>query len=491
VGAKYMSDAQRADARAVFEGMAGAGLLDFVAAWYVKAARYVREADLPPLPQAGEGRGEGSAPPPQNQALLPNAGPAPAADFMQRPDPIRCAFVSTNSITQGEQVGVLWGWLLAQGVHIHFAHRTFAWSNEARGKAAVHCVIVGFGLEDRPGKVIYEYADIKGEPHAVPAANINPYLVDGPNVLIFGARESVCEVPQIFNDSIPADGGNLILEAEEKNELIAAEPQAAQWIRPYLGGDGFINNVARYCLWLKDCPPATLRSMPKVVERVRNVRQMREQSAKAATRDKAQIPTRFTEDRQPESGDYLAIPRTSSENRTYIPIGYLSSDVIAANDLQIIPGAGLFGFGIVTSRMHMAWMHITSGRLESRFRYSVKYAYNTFPWPFCAAGAQADAARRERERAAIAQAAQGVLGARAQFPRSSLADLYDPLTMPPALLKAHQKLDAAVDRAYELAGGPRRYKSDAERVAFLFTLYQRITSLLPPAAQPRRRRKKG
>lgn len=498
VGAKFMSDAQREDARAVFAGIENAGLLDFVAAWYVKAARYLRDAAslapaegaaLLPLPLAGEGRGEG-------QPMLPSkehssgANKGLAADFIQKFVPIRAAFVSTNSITQGEQVGVLWGWLLAQGMHIQFAHRTFAWSNEARGKAAVHCVIVGFGLEDRPGKTIYEYEDIKGEPHAISANAISPYLIDAvPWILVAARTNSIANVPSIVNGSIPADGGNLILDAQERARLLAEEPRSAAWIRQYLGAEGFIQNEVRYCLWLKNCPPNELRAMPQVVARIRAVQEMRERSEKEATRKKAATPTRFTEDRQPESGSYLAIPRTSSENRHYLPLGYLDSSVIAANDLQIVPGAKLYHFGVLSSRMHRAWIDITSGRLKSDIRYSVKLTYNTFPWPFDPGNSEQKSAQAQvnQSQSAIEKEAQAVLDARAQFPGSSLADLYDPLTMPPALLKAHQRLDAAVDRAYQLAGGPKSYKNDAERVAFLFTLYQRITSLLAAVDVPNKK----
>ena len=449
VGAKYMDDAQRDDTRVVFAGIDNAGLLDFVAAWYVKAARYL---------------------------LVPGAGSEAA--------PTRCAFVSTNSITQGEQVGVLWGWLLAQGMHIHFAHRTFSWSNEARGNAAVHCVIIGFGLQDRPGKLIYEYDDIRGEPHAVAAGNINPYLIDGPDVIAVARMSPIARVPNIANGSIPADGGNLILSHADRSELLATDPASKDWIRPYVGAEGFINNEVRYCLWLADCPPQVLRNMPSVMRRVRAVQAMRERSTKVATQQKAATAMLFTEDRQPRSGRYLAIPRTSSSNRQYLPLGYLEATVVAANDLQIVPNATLFHFGVLSCAMHRAWIDVTAGRLKSDIRYSVKLTYNTFPWP---------ESPTDPQRQAIEFAAQGVLDARAQFQTgpnpATLADLYDPLTMPPALLKAHQKLDAAVDKAYEPSGGKKAYKSDAERVAFLFELYQRITSLLPVAPQRTRRRR--
>jgi hypothetical protein len=405
----------------------------------------------------------------------------------------RTAFVSTNSITQGEQVGVLWSWMLAQGMRIQFAHRSFNWSNEARGKAAVHCVILGFGPQDVANKMIYEYEDIKGEPLAVPASNINPYLIDGPNVIAVASMRPICRVTEIVNGSIPADGGHLILEPAEKQALIEIEPSAEQWIRPYLGAAGFIRGELRYCLWLKGCPPHLLRSMPEVMARVRAVKEMREKSDKLATRQKSASPTHFTEDRQPASGNYLAIPRTSSENRSYLPLGYLPSSVIAANDLQLVPSASPVEFGVLSSLMHRAWVDVTAGRLKSDIRYSVKLTYNTFPWPDLPAHPE-PATPGHKAKAAIEAAAQAVLDTRAEFQQgdqpSSLADLYDPLTMPPALHKAHQKLDAAVDAAYALCGGKKSWKNDAERVAFLFELYQRYTSLLPQAAaKPKTKRR--
>lgn len=452
VGAKFMSDGQRTQTRTVFSGLNNSGLLDLVAAWYVKAARYMAQA------QAAAPVGRKAAP-----ASVPT-----------------CAFVSTNSITQGEQVGVLWDWMAKQQIHIHFAHRTFDWSNDGKGVAAVHCVIIGFGLSDRAGKVIYEYDDIKGEPHAVPAQRINPYLVDGPNIMALARMNPICPVPEIVNGSIPADGGNLILTAEEKDELISSEPGSSALIRPYLGAVGFLHNEVRHCLWLKNCAPETMRAMPLVVARVGRVQAMREKSTKAATREKANTPTLFTENRQPQDGKYLAIPRTSSENRRYIPLGYLSADVIAANDLQIVPGAQLLHFGVLSSAMHRAWIDITAGRLKSDLRYSVKMTYNTFPWPFCNPAESLDRkvppSLDGKAQTAIETAAQAVLDARAQFTTSSLADLYDPRFMPPALLKAHQKLDAAVDKSYQACGGKKAYKNDAERVAFLFELYQKLTA---------------
>ncbi|MFV0681188.1 DNA methyltransferase [Ottowia sp.] len=493
VGAKYMSDAQRADTRAVFSGIDGAGLLDFVAAWYVKAARYLRGATWPPLPRAGEGGGEGAASKLRsNKELLALSTPAPEADLAYKNQPVtRAAFVSTNSITQGEQVGVLWGWLLAQGLHIQFAHRTFAWSNEARGKAAVHCVIVGFGLQDLPGKLIYEYDDIKGEPHAVPAANINPYLVDAPDVVLARRSQPVCDVPEMRSGNKPIDGGNYLFTTEERDAFIALEPASAPWFRRWLGGEEFINGIDRWCLWLGDTPSAQLRAMPEAMKRVQAVKAFRQASKSKPTQAIAATPTRFHTEFV-SSGDFIALPQVSSERRETIPMAFLTPDVFCGDKLRVIEGTGLFHFGVLLSRMHMAWTRQVCGRLESRYQYSALIVYNNFPWPFSAVDSyqKVAPAHVEKSQVAIETAAQAVLDARAQFPGSSLADLYDPLTMLPALFKAHQKLDAAVDKAYQAAGGPKNYKNDAERVAFLFTLYQRITSLLPAAAMAKPSRKR-
>jgi hypothetical protein len=436
VGYSNQNPQQKAELARACVGVEGAGVLDYVAAWHVTATRYMA------------------------------ANPA-----------VRAALVSTNSITQGEQVAVLWRWMHAQGVKIEFAHRTFQWSNEGLGVAAVHCVIVGFGLQERPDKLIFEYDDIKGEPKAVHAQHINPYLIDGPDVMAVARMTPLCEVPAIVNGSIPADGGHLILEPEAREALLASEPGAEPWLRPYLGGLGFLRNEMRFCLWLKDCPPHTLRALPQVMARVQAVQAMRAKSDKAATRQKAATPTRFTEDRQPTAGHYLAIPRTSSENRRYLPLGYLPASVVAANDLQLVPAATPFHFGVLSSLMHRAWVNITAGRLKSDIRYSVKMTYNTFPWP-----GSADRPLTAAQRRAIASAAQAVLDARARFPASSLADLYDPLAMPAELLKAHQQLDKAVDTAYGYKPRKDGTPDEAHRVAFLFGLYQAL--LHPLAAGP-------
>lgn len=384
-----------------------------------------------------------------------------AAQFIQGTR-ITVAFVSTNSIMQGEQVPILWQPLLDQGIHLHFAHRTFAWDSEARGKAAVHVVIVGFADFDTDTKRIFDYPSVKEEPVEITAKNVNPYLIDAPDIIAAARMTPICKVPNIVNGSIPADGGNLLLDPDEKAAFIMAEPQAAQWIRPYVGAEGFINGHIRYCLWLVDCPPQLLRAMPLILARLKLVQKMREASSKAATREKAQIPALFTENRQPLAGDYLAIPRTSSENRLYVPIGFLSSDVIAANDLQFIPAASHYHFGVIASSMHMAWMRVTSGRLKSDIRYSVKLTYNNFPWP--------DADDKQRQKVEVA--AQAVLDARKKYPASTLADMYDPRSMPPDLRKAHKALDKAVEQAYR----KEKFADDMERLGYLFGRYRELVA---------------
>ena len=358
---------------------------------------------------------------------------------------------------------MLWGWLLAQGIHIHFPHRTFQWSNEARGMAAVHCVIVGFGRQDFEQKVIFEYEDIRGEPHAVIAKNINPYLVDGPDVVLPRRSKPLCAAPEIGIGNKPIDDGNYLFTAEEKTEFLKLEPGAAKWFRRWPGADEFINGYERWCLWLGDCPPGELRQMSHALARVEAVKKFRAASKSAPTRKLADTPTRFHVEFMPAT-PYLVIPEVSSERRQYIPLGFLQPDTLASNKLRLLPDATLLQFGVLTSAMHMAWMRYTTGRLKSDYQYSINIVYNNFPWP---------EGRPDKQRAAIEAAAQGVLDARAQFPGASLADLYDPVAMPPALVKAHQKLDAAVDAAY----GQKGFANDAARVAFLFEMYRKLTSL--------------
>jgi len=463
LGKKEQSTAQKADFERVMGHIKGFGVLDFVAAWYVLAARYIQgAADFLPLP-LGEGRGEG-----------------------QRPSTTRVAFVSTNSITQGEQVGVLWGWMLAQGIHIQFAHRTFSWSNEAKGKAAVHCVIVGFGLRDLADKVIYEYEDIKSEPLAVPAVNINPYLVDFPDLLLQRRSTPLCAAPPLVEGITPLDDGILAFTADEKQAFLAKEPTAERWFRPMLTGSDFINNQQNFCLWLSDATPSDLRAMPHVMAKVAEVKHFRAHSK--SSQKFAATPWLFRETTIPER--YILIPKTSSERRQFFPVGFVEH-VVVTNSALYMNGGGLYEFGVFCSTMHNAWMRAVAGRLESRYRYSAAIVYNNFPWPDPPPHLEQNKPPTPAHKAqtAIETAAQTVLDARAQFPGSSLADLYDPLTMPPLLLKAHQKLDAAVDAAYALCGGKKTWNNDAERVAFLFERYVQLTSLLPaPKAKPARKR---
>ncbi|MBS0216873.1 MAG: class I SAM-dependent DNA methyltransferase [Proteobacteria bacterium] len=443
IGSKMMTAAQRADLLSVAGPLKGAGVLDFVSAWYLKAARYIGDC------------------------------------------PIRAGFVSTNSITQGEQVSVLWGEVLRLGFGIFFAHRTFQWSNEAKGVAAVHCVIVGFAKVNIQPKRLFDYQNIRGEPHEVIAGNINPYLVDAPDELLPNRAKPICPVPEIGIGNKPIDGGYFLLTPDERADLVRREPNAAKFIKRWCGATEFLNSIERYCLWLADASPAELRSMPAVMELVDKVRKFRlgEIDAKNGRKAKAgqssvelaDTPTRFHVSNLPTS-DYLLIPRHSSENRAFIPMGFMSPQDLSG-DANLISGNALsFHLGVMHSTMHMAWIRTVCGRIKSDFRYSKDIVYNNFPWP--------DVDGKSRE--AIETAAQGVLDARAQFPDSTLADLYDPLTMKPALAKAHQQLDKAVDAAYlsaEKAAGrkPPKLTTDAERVAFLFERYQALTSLLPAA----------
>ena len=436
VGAMLMNQQQRDDMQFVFSDLKGYGVLDFVTAWYWKAVKYLRNTQ------------------------------------------IKVALVSTNSITQGEQVGLFWGPLLGRfNIHITFAHQSFQWNNEAKGVAAVHCVIIGFSEELPEFFRLFEYATVSGPPLATVVSSINPYLVDASTILLINRKSPICAVPEMRFGSMPRDDGNFVLSSQEKDDLIKAEPDVAQWIRPYIGAQEFLNKGERWCLWLVKMPPNSVKAMPRIYERIQRVRDFRAASNAASTRKFATTPTLFCQIAQPES-NYLLIPSVSSERRTYVPIGFLPKDVIASNAVLIIPEATLFHFGVITSAMHNAFMRLTCGRMKSDFRYSKDIVYNNFPWPGFASTELSD-----KHRTAIEQAAQCVLDARAQFASASLADLYDPLTMHPALLKAHQKLDTAVDAAYQPSGGKKTYATDAERVAFLFDLYQRITSLLP-AAKP-------
>jgi hypothetical protein len=445
IGAKFMGDEQRADVARVFGSMHNAGLLDFVAAWYVKAAHYVK------------------------------ANPS-----------VRVAFVSTNSITQGEQVGVLWSWMLAQGMKIQFAHRTFQWSNDAKGVAAVHCVIIGFGAASLPSKTIYQYDDIRGEPLALPVANINPYLVDAPDVVLPRRSKPICDVPEMGTGNKPIDDGNYLFTPQEKRDFVKLEPTAAKLFRRWLGGDEFLNDIERWYLWLGDCSGSELRAMPVVMKRVQAVKAFRLASKSPPTRKLAETPTRFHTEFIPK-GKFLALPQVSSERRDFIPIDFLTPKYLCGDKLRVVENATLYHFGVLNSTMHMAWTRQVCGRLESRYQYSALIVYNNFPWPVRAS--KEVLAQAERAQAAIKIAAQAVLDARAEDKSQSLADLYDPDAMPQSLRKAHQKLDKVVDAAYGYKGPA----DDAARVAFLFGLYQQLTgaTAMVVAAKTPKPRKPG
>lgn len=399
---------------------------------------------------------------------------AKALEYMEHPDglTIRAALVSTNSITQGEQAVALKSLFDLCDASIFFAHQTFKWTNDAKGNAGVHCVIIGFSLnldKIHIKKRLFEYQDINGEPIEVlrkdevtgedlGIGHINTYLVDGPNIAISSRVKPLSNgVPYMTWGNKPVEGGYLILSDEEKDSLVAEEPLTEKYIRRLTGAQEFIQDKTRWCLWLVDANPSELRQMPRVLQRIEAVRSFRLASKKETTRKSAATSQLFQEIRQPGS-DYLLIPSVSSERREYIPIGMMGCDVIATNLVHIIPCATLYHFGILTSRMHMAWTRIVAGRLKSDYRYSKDIVYNNFIWPEAT----------DEQRAEISQLAQVVLDARAQFPDSSLADLYDPLTMPPALAKAHTTLDKAVDHLYS----PKPFAIDADRVAMLFRKYE-------------------
>ena len=371
----------------------------------------------------------------------------------------RVALVSTNSITQGEQVTAVWKNLIEQyGVQIDFAHRTFRWDSEASLKAHVHCVIVGFSnsySNSQRDKLIFD----NGKCNIV--GNINPYLIDAPNVFIDNRKKPISNVPEMIKGSSPVDGGNLIVEAEDYEAFIQQEPLAIKYIHRFVGAREFLHDLPRYCLWLQGVSPKDINAMPLVRERIAKTREFRLSSSKAATRKFADMPTRFMEMRQPGS-DYIIVPRVSSETRRYIPMGYMDKDVICSDSNILIPEITLYHFGVLESNVHMAWMRVVCGRLEMRYRYSNTIVYNNFPWP----------TPTDEQKAKIEQTAQSILDARALYPDSSLADLYDELTMPVELRRAHQDNDRAVMAAY---GFPIKTMTESQCVAELFKLYQELT----------------
>ncbi|WP_414462427.1 class I SAM-dependent DNA methyltransferase [Hyphomicrobium sp. DY-1] len=434
IGHQYRSKQQVENQELIWGKKGRFGRLDFVSCWYRKALDYIR------------------------------ANPA-----------IKVAFVSTNSLCQGEQASILWSYMFQQGVHIDFAHRTFEWASDARGKAAVHCVIVGFSLGQPQRRRLFEYDDIQGDPHEVEkVANINGYLIDGPDIALPTRTRPKPGYLQMLKGSQPTDGGHLVLNRDDRAALIAAEPGAAKWIKPYIGSEELLYAVERYCLWLKGIKPAELNALPMIKARVARVRASRLDSPTASVKANAATPTLFTQDRQPDE-KYLVLPEVSSELRRYIPITFLSADTIASNKLQMIEGADLFLFGVLTSAMHMAWVRHICGRLKSDFSYAPS-VYNNFPFP----------EPTDRQKQDIASAANALLETRATFKDATLAELYDPLGMPPALTKAHAALDRAVDKAYR----SQPFANDRVRMEFLFKLFQETVLPLIPAPKLGGRAKK-
>ena len=370
---------------------------------------------------------------------------------------IRTAFVSTNSITQGEQVAGVWKPLYDRfGIHIDFAHRTFRWDSEASLKAHVHCVIVGFSIaENSTDRRLYDNGSEKV------VNNINPFLIEAPDIFIESRTTPICDVPKMASGGKPVEGGNLIFTTEEKNEFIKNEPKSEKYFRMYVGSDDYINNHPRWCLWLLECSPKDLHEMPLVIERIELVRKFRQSSVKEATRKYAEFSSRFMEIKQPKT-DYILVPAVSSERRRYIPIGYLNKDVIASNTASFITDTTLYHFGILTSNVHNAWMRVVCGRMKSDYRYSNNIVYNNFPW----------CTPTDEQKAKIEQTAQAILDARALYPDNSLADLYDELTMPPELRKAHLANDLAVMAAY----GFHKKMTESECVAELMKMYQGLVS---------------
>lgn len=413
VGARLMSANQKDDVFTIFDGVKNNGNLDYVSCWYKKAA-----------------------------------------DFMTG-TAIRTALVSTNSITQGEQVAILWKNLFEHGVHIDFAHRTFRWDSEASLKAHVHCVIVGFSkAENNKAKRIFDNGSVKV------ANNINGYLIDSENIFIESRNKPLCAVPEIGIGNKPVDDGNYLFTKGEMEDFVSIEPQSASYFHPFYGAREFINQQPRYCLWLGDCSPKELRTMPKCLERIEAVRQFRLNSKSAGTRKIADRPTRFHVENMPK-GNFLVIPQVSSERRRYIPIGYMDDSVICSDKVRLMPNSSLYHFGVITSNVHMSWMRTICCRLKSDYSYTVNDVYNNFPW----------CNPTDKQKATIEQTAQGILDARAKYPDCSLADLYDETTMPPELRKAHQLNDLAVMAAY----GFDRKMTESECVAALMKRYQALT----------------
>ena len=412
VGGMMMSKEQKQDIVNVVGDIKGVGELDFVSGWYYKATEYIKGTN------------------------------------------IEVAFVSTNSICQGQQAVTMWKPLFQKGIKIQFAYRTFVWDSEAQQKARVHCIIVGFSYINRNKKIIFDNDRVRI------VSNINSYLTDTADIFVESISKPICNVPAIKFGSMPRDGGGFVLSDEEKAELIKKEPLAERWIHPYIGAYEFINNKSRWCLWLLGANPHEIKQCPTVMKRIEFVKNFRLASVAEGTRKFAETPTLFCQIAQPDT-DYIAVPKTSSEKRKYIPIGFLDKNVIASDLLFLIPNAKLYHFGILTSNVHNAWMRMLCGRLKSDYRYAKDIVYNNFPWP----------TPTEKQKEDIEKTAQMILDARKLYSDCSLADLYDEVTMPPELRKAHQLNDKAVMEAYGFWG---KVKTESECVAELMKMYQKL-----------------
>lgn len=420
VGSKFMMPDQRDDITHLFP-IENNGILDYVSGWYAKAAEYIQNSET------------------------------------------EVAFVSTNSITQGEQVGVLWKYLIDKfEIKINFAHKTFKWTNDAKGKAGVYCVIIGFGIKDRDKKFIYEYESVAGDPHGVKVGRINPYLADANDLFILSRSKPICDVPTMNIGSKPIDDGNYLFTLEGKNDFLKTEPGAEKYFRRWIGSQEFINRIERWCLWVGDAKPEELRQLPNVLERIDNVRQFRSSSKSKPTQKLADSPTRFHIENLPTS-PYIFVPRVSSENRFYIPIGFVEPFFIPSDSGLTINKAEPFHFGILESKMHMIWVKYICGRLKSDYRYSKDIVYNNFPWP---------EKLSDENIKKIEIAANNILEIRQKHSLATLADLYDPDTMPSDLLKAHKELDGVVDKCYR----SKSFVDEHERISFLFDLYQKYLS---------------
>ena len=434
VGHHYQNFDQKEDLKLVLDKIIGSGVMDYVSAWFYKSAQFIQSTK------------------------------------------IKVGLVATNSISQGEQSSILWNVLINEfNISIHFAHRTFKWSNEAKGNAAVHCVIIGFASFEANEKYLFDYQTITSEPLLIKAQNINPYLINANNILVFNRKYPLCNVPNMMYGNKPTDGGNFILSEEEKNTLVLKNPLVIKFIKPFISAREFLNGGKKWCLWLLDIKPNELKNIPEILERVEAVKQFRSKSIAASTRNYS-YHCLFRQITQPKS-DYILVPRTTSENRKYIPIGFFTADNIVSDTCQSIPNGDLYLFGILTSEMHMAWVKYVCGRLKSDYRYSKDIVYNNYPFPENIT---------DKQKQTVETCAQAVLDTRVKYPDSSLADLYDPLTMPPDLLKAHQKLDKAVDLCYR----PQPFTSELNRIEYLFELYEKLTApLLPTSKQKPTKRK--